>query len=80
VIAAGTGLGESALVWDMNRYHAIASEGAHRFRAACEEQIELLRFLEAQFGHASYERAVRPGSRTSIASCARAVRSRNLRG
>jgi glucokinase len=59
VIAAGTGLGESALAWDMNRYHAIASEGGHTdFAPRGEEQIELLRFLEAEFGHASYERVL----------------------
>src|ERR1700719_4734449 len=29
VIAAGTGLGESALVWDKDEHHAVASEGGH---------------------------------------------------
>ncbi len=59
VIAAGTGLGESALIWDMDRYHPVASEGGHTdFAPRGEEQIELLRFLEAEFGHASYERVL----------------------
>jgi glucokinase len=59
VIAAGTGLGESALIWDMDRYHPVASEGGHAdFAPRGEEQIELLRFLEAEFGHASYERVL----------------------
>jgi glucokinase len=59
LIAAGTGLGESALVWDKDQYHAVASEGGHAdFAPHGEEQIDLLRFLEAEFGHASYERVL----------------------
>ena len=59
VIAAGTGLGESALVWDDDAYHAVASEGGHSdFAPHGEEQIELLRFLENEFGHVSCERVV----------------------
>jgi glucokinase len=59
VIAAGTGLGESALVWDDEAYHAVASEGGHSdFAPHGEEQIELLRFIEDKFGHASYERVL----------------------
>jgi glucokinase len=59
VIAAGTGLGESALVWDRGQYHAVASEGGHAdFAPHGEEQIDLLRFLEAEFGHVSYERVL----------------------
>lgn len=59
VIAAGTGLGEASLVWDLGHYHAVASEGGHTdFAPRGEEQIELLRFIEAEFGHASYERVL----------------------
>ena len=59
VIAAGTGLGESALVWDKDEYHAVASEGGHAdFAPHGKEQIDLLRFLEAEFGHVSYERVL----------------------
>jgi glucokinase len=61
VIAAGTGLGESALVWEgnENKYYAVASEGGHSdFGPRGEEQIELLRFIAAEFGHASYERVL----------------------
>ncbi|HYM03200.1 MAG TPA: glucokinase [Stellaceae bacterium] len=59
VIAAGTGLGESALVWDEANYHAVASEGGHSdFAPQGAEQIELLRFIEEKFGHASYERVL----------------------
>jgi glucokinase len=59
VLAAGTGLGESALVWEENKYHAVASEGGHSdFAPHGAEQIELLRFLTDEFGHASYERVL----------------------
>jgi glucokinase len=46
VIAAGTGLGESALVFDEGRYHAVACEGGHTDWAP-RNQIEagLFRFL-----------------------------------
>ncbi|HVN64350.1 MAG TPA: glucokinase [Candidatus Binataceae bacterium] len=57
VIAAGTGLGEAALVWESGSYHAVASEGGHSdFAPQGDEQIELLRYLEAEFGHVSWER------------------------
>ena len=61
VVAAGTGLGEAALVWegDENKYHAVASEGGHSdFAPHGGEQIELLRFLTGEFGHVSYERVL----------------------
>ncbi|MGC2304155.1 glucokinase, partial [Candidatus Binatus sp.] len=61
VIAAGTGLGESALVWEgnENKYYAVASEGGHSdFAPHGTEQIELLRFLTGEFGHVSYERVL----------------------
>jgi glucokinase len=59
VIAAGTGLGESALVWENDKYYAVASEGGHSdFAPHGAEQIDLLRFLTAEFGHVSYERVL----------------------
>jgi glucokinase len=60
VIAAGTGLGESALVYENDRYYAVASEGGHSdFAPINEEQIELLRFLKAEFpDHVSFERVL----------------------
>ena len=74
VIAAGTGLGESALVWDEDQYHAVASEGGHAdFAPHGEEQIDLLRFLEAEFGHVSYERVL---SGPGLANIYRFVRAR----
>jgi len=59
VIAAGTGLGEAILFWDGSRYAAIASEGGHAdFAPQNDLEIDLLRFLQKQFGHVSYERAL----------------------
>jgi glucokinase len=58
-IAAGTGLGEAALVWDGKRYHPVASEGGHSsFAPQGDEQIELLKFLAREFGHVSWERVL----------------------
>ena len=44
--AAGTGLGESFLCWDGERYRAAATEGGHaNFAPRTDLEIELLRFL-----------------------------------
>jgi glucokinase len=57
VIAPGTGLGESFLIWDGARYRACASEGGHAgFAPADARQIELLEFMREQFDHVSFER------------------------
>jgi glucokinase len=57
VIAAGTGLGEAALIWDGARYHAMASEGGHvDFAPRNETEIELLRYMLTKKHRISYER------------------------
>jgi glucokinase len=57
VIAPGTGLGEAGLFWDGARHHVFACEGGHTdFGPQGDLQIELVRFLQARFGHVSYER------------------------
>lgn len=59
VIAAGTGLGEAALVWEGGGYHAVASEGGHAdFAPRTVKETELLRYLSKKFGHVSYERVL----------------------
>jgi glucokinase len=61
VLAAGTGLGEAALVWDPDRgrYLSCATEGGHTdFAPADETQMDLLRFLRRRFGHVSWERVL----------------------
>lgn len=59
VVAAGTGLGEVALIWDGARYRTIASEGGHTdFAPRNLLEIELCRFLLDTFNHTSYERVL----------------------
>ncbi len=59
VIAAGTGLGEAALIWDGRQYRAMASEGGHADYAPRNElEIELFRYLSKRFGRVSYERVL----------------------
>jgi glucokinase len=56
VIAPGTGLGESFLVWSGARFEAHPSEGGNAdFAPADRLQLELLGFLQDRFGHVSYE-------------------------
>lgn len=59
VIAAGTGLGEAALVWDDRtaRFVPTGTEGGHAdFAPQGDLEVELHAFLRARFGHVSYER------------------------
>ena len=57
VIAPGTGLGESFLIWDGSQYLAHSSEGGHSdFAPTDERQIRLLRYLLPRVGHVGVER------------------------
>jgi glucokinase len=57
VIAAGTGLGEAAFVWDGAVHVACATEGSHvEFAPRTPTEIELLEKLTVEYGHVSYER------------------------
>ncbi len=59
LIAAGTGLGEAILVWDGARHRVVASEGGHAdFAPRNDLEMDLLRFLQKEFGHVSYERVL----------------------
>jgi glucokinase len=59
VIAAGTGLGEAALIVTPSRYFAIATEGGHSdFAPRGDEQCRLLEFLAREFEHVSFERVL----------------------
>jgi len=56
VIAPGTGLGEAFLIWDGTRYQAHASEGGHAdFAPNNSLEISMLRVLQEQRGHVSWE-------------------------
>ncbi|HKW85646.1 MAG TPA: glucokinase [Nitrospiraceae bacterium] len=59
LIAAGTGLGEAILFWDGMRYRPMPSEGGHAdFAPNSDIEIELLRYLRANYLHVSYERVL----------------------
>ncbi|MGC1618727.1 MAG: glucokinase [Candidatus Acidiferrum sp.] len=56
LLAAGTGLGQSVLVWDGARYRVVPSEGGHSdFAPHTEQQIELLRFMRRRYPQVSWE-------------------------
>ena len=56
LLAAGTGLGQSILVWDGARYRVVPSEGGHSdFAPHTEQQIELLRFMRRRHPQVSWE-------------------------
>jgi glucokinase len=57
VIAAGTGLGEAAFVWDGTEHIACPTEGGHvDFAPRNPIEDELLSLLRTEYGHVSYER------------------------
>nr|BAL58024.1 glucokinase [uncultured Chloroflexota bacterium] len=57
VIAPGTGLGEAILFYHQHHYHVLPSEGGHTdFGPKNLLEIELLRYLQAEYTHVSYER------------------------
>lgn len=57
VIAAGTGLGEAAFIWDGQEHVVCATEGSHvDFAPQDAVQDELLDALRTEHGHVSYER------------------------
>ena len=59
LIGAGTGLGQSFLLWDGARYRAHASEGGHATLAArSPDERALAASLWREFGHVSFERVL----------------------
>ncbi|AKV01886.1 Glucokinase [Labilithrix luteola] len=65
-IAAGTGLGEAAFIWDGQTHVPCPSEGSHvDFAPRTPIEQELFDLLAAEFGHVSYER-VASGSTISV--------------
>lgn len=58
-VGAGTGLGVAFISWQGGGYTVHPSEGGHLDLAPQnDEQIDLLRYLQARHGHVSYERVV----------------------
>lgn len=59
IVAAGTGLGEAGLFWDGARHRPFATEGGHAsFSPGSELEIKLLRHLQKEYTHVSWERVV----------------------
>ena len=59
VIAAGTGLGEAGLYWDGTRHRPFACEGGHSdFSPHNDLEVQLFIYLQARFGHVSWERVL----------------------
>ena len=59
VVAAGTGLGVSALVRSAGIMVSLASEGGHAdFAARSDLEVDLLAFLRSRHGHVSVERVL----------------------
>lgn len=57
LVSAGTGLGEAGLFFNGEDHIPFACEGGHcDFAPRNEREIDLLKFLMDEFGHASYER------------------------
>jgi len=57
IVAPGTGLGESFLIWGGDRYIACASEGGHTdFAPTNHVQVGLWSYLTDRFRRAAYER------------------------
>jgi glucokinase len=58
-LAAGTGLGEAALIWDGDRHVPLATEGAHAdFAPQRRTEWDLFEYAARRFDHVSYERLV----------------------
>ena len=56
LIAAGTGLGESILFWNGDRYAVASTEGGHTdFAPRTEQEIELLRYMKKRNEYISVE-------------------------
>ncbi|MDP1870841.1 MAG: glucokinase [Gallionella sp.] len=59
VIAAGTGLGEAGLFWNGKFHQPFATEGGHAsFAPSNTLEFALLRYLQQQYQHVSWERIV----------------------
>jgi glucokinase len=57
IVAPGTGLGESFLIWSGGQYRPVATEGGHTdFAPATDLELQLLSYLMPRLGHVSYER------------------------
>jgi glucokinase len=74
LIGAGTGLGQGILLWEVDHYEVLPSEGGHSdFAPSGDIQIGMLRALTARFGRVSWERLLSGPGIASIYECLRAA-------
>ena len=76
LISAGTGLGESFMIWDGRDYVPYPSEGGHAdFAPRNDDEVDLLRFLKQKYnGRISFERVVSGQGLTNCYEFLREVR------
>ena len=59
LVSAGTGLGESLAYWNGRAHRPLPSEAGHAdFAPRSDLEVDLLHYLRAEFGRASYERVL----------------------
>lgn len=59
IISPGTGLGEAGMYFDGNHYHPFATEGGHcDFSPQNDLDIEMLKYLQRNWDHVSWERVI----------------------
>jgi glucokinase len=76
LIAAGTGLGEGLLIWNVHNHIPYPSEGGHAdYAPRNEDEIDLLRYLKQKYqGRISFERVISGPGLTNIYEFLREVR------
>ena len=76
LISAGTGLGETFMIWDGRDYVPYPSEGGHAdFAPRNEDEVDLLRYLKQKYnGRISFERVVSGQGLTNCYEFLREVR------
>ena len=79
IIAAGTGLGQAGLYFDGEHHQAFACEGGHTdFSAQSELDMALLRYLQREHDHVSWERVVSGSGLVSLHACLCELRQREI--
>ena len=79
IIAAGTGLGQAGLYFDGEHHQPFACEGGHTdFSPQTELDMALLRYLQQQYEHVSWERVVSGSGLVSLHACLCDLRHREI--
>ena len=79
IIAAGTGLGEAGFYFDGHKHRPFACEGGHTdFSPQTELDMALLRFLQTQYEHVSWERVISGAGLVRIHECLCQLRQREI--